>query len=179
MIPRPSQPAGSASSARPAIWGTLFVPFYMALNGPLNVLGPKLTDMVRLALGTTSGCEACLSVRHPDALEAGMDPDVVTLFDELDRADFTDRERIAIRYALTFSTNHHDVDDAMWDELKGHFDDRELVTLCLYVSTYLGTTRLGHAIRLIDAHCTMPGYRLAHVIDAKNADESEAAQAYS
>jgi AhpD family alkylhydroperoxidase len=148
----------------------LFVPYYVALSGSLNVLGPKLTEMVRLAIATTTGCEACLSYQDSRALDAGLAANVVTLFDELDRADFSPRERIAVRYALTFCTNHHKIDDAMWDELRVQFDDQELVTLCLYVATYLGTGRMAHAIRLIDAHCTIPGYRLAAVVNAQAAE---------
>ena len=145
----------------------LFTPYYAALTSSTNVLGFKLSEMVRLAIATTTGCEACLSLRDPRALDEGMDPDVITLYDELDRADFTPRERAALRYTLAFSTNHHDIGDDMWRDLKEHFTDQELVTLCLFVATFLGTSRLAHTIRLVDAHCTIPGYRLAAVIDAK------------
>jgi len=145
----------------------LFTPYYAALTSSTNVLGFKLSEMVRLAIATTTGCEACLSLRDPRALAEGMDPDVITLYDELDRADFTPRERAALRYTLAFSTNHHDIGDDMWRDLKEHFTDQELVTLCLFVATFLGTSRLAHTIRLVDAHCTIPGYRLAAVIDAK------------
>ena len=147
----------------------LFAPFYESLSSPMNVLGFKLTELVRLAVATTTGCEACLAYRDPRALEQGMDRDVITLFDELDRADFTQREAAAIRYALTFCTNHHKIDDAMWEELKALFNDQELVTLCLYVATFLGTGRLAHAIRLVDGHCTLPGYRLSSLVEAKAA----------
>ncbi|PHV67140.1 hypothetical protein CSW57_13135 [Williamsia muralis] len=146
-----------------------FFPFYAALTKEENVLGFKLTELVRLAVATTTGCEACLAFRNPKAIEQGMDADAPDLFDELDTADFTERERAAIRYTLAFCTNHHLVDDTMWEELKSVFDDQEIMTLCLYVSTFLGTSRLSHVVRLVDAHCTLPGYRLSAVTDAKAA----------
>jgi hypothetical protein len=43
----------------------LFTPYYAALTGSTNVLGFKLAEMVRLAIATTTGCEACLSLRDP------------------------------------------------------------------------------------------------------------------
>ena len=163
--------AGLISKAGPL--ADLFLPYYLALRDPvdgksLNVLGPKLTELVRLAVATTTGCEACLQYRDP---RAGLESNVISLFDELDEADFTPRERAALRYTLTFCTNHHKIDDAMWDELKSLFDDQELMTLCLFVATFLGTARLGHAWRLIDAHCTMPGYRLSPIVEAKARQE--------
>ena len=147
----------------------LFFPYYTALQSEENCLGFKLTELVRLAVATTTGCEACLAYRNPLAIAEGMDENVITLFDELDRADFTDRERAAIRYTLAFCTNHHMIDDAMWNQLKALFNDQEVMTLCMFVSTFLGTGRLMHAMRLIDAHCTLPGYRLSSVVDAKAA----------
>jgi len=147
----------------------LFLPYYTALTERENVLGFKMTELIRLAVATTTGCEACLEYRDPRALKEGMDPNVVSLFDELDQADFTPRERAALRFALMFCTNHHKVDEALWDELKGLFNDAEIMTLCLFVATYLGTGRLAHTMRLIDAHCTVPGYRLSPVVEAKRA----------
>jgi alkylhydroperoxidase family enzyme len=148
----------------------LFLPFYEALSeSETNVLGYKLTELVRLAVATTTRCEACLSYVDP---RSGLGQGVTSLFDELEQADFTPRERAAIRYTIAFCTNHHQVDDAMWEELNSLFDERELMTLCLFVATYLGTGRLAHSVRLIDSHCTMPGYRLSAVIEAKAAQES-------
>jgi hypothetical protein len=147
-----------------------FLPFYAALREPAtNVLGFKLTELVRLAVATTTSCEACISAVDP---RSGLDLNVVSLFDELDRADFSPRERAAIRYTLTFCTNHHKVDDSLWAELKSLFTDQELVTLCMFVATFLGTGRLAHAMRLIDANCTLPGYRLSELVKAKAAQEA-------
>lgn len=145
----------------------LFLPYYAALSKDENALGVKLTELVRLAVATTTGCEACLAFRNPRAVDEGMDVNAPDLFDELESADFTDRERAAIRYTLAFCTNHHLVDDAMWEELRSLFDDHELMTLCLYVATFLGNSRLAHVVRLIDSHCTLPGYRLSAVTEAK------------
>ncbi|MGZ6583108.1 MAG: carboxymuconolactone decarboxylase family protein [Solirubrobacteraceae bacterium] len=149
--------------------GDSFLDYYATLTKQANVLGWKLTELLRLAVATTTGCEACLAFRNPKAIAQGMDADAPDLFDELETADFTDRERAAIRYTIAFSTNHHLIDDAMWDALKSLFDDEELMTMCLYVATFLGTSRLSHAVRLIDGHCTVPGYRLAAITDAKAA----------
>lgn len=149
----------------------LFLPFYLSLVEDENILGHKLTELVRLAIATTTGCEACLGYRDPRALEQGMDPNVIGLFDELERADFSPRERAAIRYALTFCTNHHRIDDALLGELKSLFTDQEIMTLGLYVAAFLGAGRLAHVMRVIDSHCTLPGYRLASLVEAKERHE--------
>jgi len=51
--------------------------------------------------------------------------------------------------------------------LKQHFTDQELVTLCLFVATFLARAGWRTPSGWSDAHCTIPGYRLASVIDAK------------
>ena len=144
----------------------LFLPFYISLVNDENLLGYKLTELVRLAVASTTQCEACLGYLDP---RSGLDADVITLFDELDRADFTPRERAAIQYTLAFCTNHHRVDDAMLDEMKSLFSDEEIMTLGLYVGVFVGMGRLAHVLRVIDSHCTLPGYRLSALVEAKAA----------
>jgi alkylhydroperoxidase family enzyme len=150
-------------------------PYYADLTIK-NGLGPRLTELVRIAIATTTQCEACLNWRDPRVYGKGIDENVLTLIEEFDTTPgFTARERSAIRYTLLFGTNHHQIGDSIWNELKANFSDQEIVQLCLYVAHYMGMGRLGHAMRMIDAHCTLPGYRLASLLDVKVAQEAVSA----
>ena len=142
------------------------LPYYAALT-TLNVLGAKLVELVRIACAKTTECEACLRFRDP-RVASSIRPDVLTLIEELDTTQgFTERERLAIRFAIAFGTNHHAIDDAMWGKLKSEFDDQEIMHSCIYVAHYVGMGRLGAAMRLIDSKCTLPGYRIAELLQVK------------
>src|SRR5258708_6508989 len=43
-----------------------------------NHLGPRLTELVRLAVAQTTRCQLCMSGRDPTALAAGLTEEMVT-----------------------------------------------------------------------------------------------------
>ncbi|CNJ25639.1 carboxymuconolactone decarboxylase [Mycobacterium tuberculosis] len=51
-------------------------------------------------------------------------------------------ERSALRFAELFATNHLAIDDAMYDELRQHFSEDELVQLGVHCAIALGIGRL-------------------------------------
>lgn len=102
-----------------------------------NHLGPRVTELVRLAIANTTSCRVCLAGRHPAAVAEGMDERLVAaipqLLDdpELADADFSPAERAAVRFGLAFGTDHLSVGQADCDALREHFDDRQIVELAL------------------------------------------------
>lgn len=130
-----------------------------------NSLGPRLTELVRLAIANTTRCEVCLAARVPAAVEAGLSEDEISYITELDQGNFSPRERAAIRFALNFGGDHHSIDAAQWAELADVFTSPEIVELCLLCSTFLGLGRLAKAVGLVNATCTLPGSRLRALAD--------------
>jgi alkylhydroperoxidase family enzyme len=59
-----------------------------------------------------------------------------------DAENLSAAERSALRFAELFATNHLAIDDAVYDELREHFSEDELVELGLNCAIALGVGRL-------------------------------------
>jgi len=59
-----------------------------------------------------------------------------------DADDLTDAERAALRFADLFATNHLAIDDAVYDDLRQHFTEGELVEIGLNCAIDVGVGRL-------------------------------------
>ena len=61
---------------------------------------------------------------------------------------FTDREKIALRYADAITWDPTRADDAMWAELKRHFSEPELVELGYLIGVFAGGQRWIHTLQV-------------------------------
>lgn len=61
---------------------------------------------------------------------------------------FTPREKVAIRFAEVLAGEHREASDALFDELRGHFTESEILDLGWRIVTFLGYGRLIHALDL-------------------------------
>jgi alkylhydroperoxidase family enzyme len=59
---------------------------------------------------------------------------------------FSERERIALRYADAITWDPSQADDAMWAELKRHFSEAELVELGFLIGVFAGGQRWIHTL---------------------------------
>lgn len=65
-----------------------------------------------------------------------------------DRADYSEREKLAIEYAERFALEHLSLDDAFFARLRARFTDEELLDLSICVATFLALGRLTKVLRL-------------------------------
>jgi alkylhydroperoxidase family enzyme len=72
---------------------------------------------------------------------------VVALADP-EHGQFTPRERLALRFATLLAQDHHKIDDAVFDELREHFTDAEIVELGLVTGQFIGFGRFLAALDL-------------------------------
>src|SRR5690606_37874415 len=92
-----------------------------------------LKDLVRLRVSQINGCAFCLDMHATDARKAGeTDRRLATLAAWREAPFFTERERAALEWAesLTLVSQTH-VPDAVWEAVRPHFNDAELVELTL------------------------------------------------
>jgi AhpD family alkylhydroperoxidase len=171
--PRPG--ASDEAAARQGAWIGLFAhspeqaermfEFYFRIWHE-NQLGPRLTELVRLAIANTTQCEMCLQARVPAAIEDGLTDDEIAYITELEASGFSARERAAIRFALNLGGDHHSIDAGQWDELAAVFETAEIVELCMMCATFLGFGRVAKAVGMVHPSCTVPGRRLVSHPDA-------------
>ena len=82
-------------------------------------------------------------IRYGDAVADGLTEDLVCSLEKpMEAPDLTAAERAAIRYGELFATNHLAIDDDVYDELRRHFTEGEIVELGLHVSLCVGIGRL-------------------------------------
>jgi len=107
-------------------------------------LGQRLKELVRLRVAFHNQCRSCLAIRYRDAVDAGVDENLVCSLDKpLEAPDLSEAEKAALRYADHFATDHLRIDDATFAELRRHFTEPQLVELGVWVAFCVGFGRLG------------------------------------
>ncbi len=98
-------------------------------------LEPSLLELVKMRASQINGCAYCLDMHSKDARAAGETEQRLYTLDAWREAPFyTERERAALDWteAVTRVADSH-VPDAVYDRVKQHFNERELIDLTLAV----------------------------------------------
>jgi AhpD family alkylhydroperoxidase len=107
-------------------------------------LETQLLDLVRLRASQINGCAYCLSMHTRDLLALGERPDRIAVMPAWRETDwFSDRERAALAWteALT-DLSAREVPDAVFEQARGIFSEKELADLTVAVIAINGWNRL-------------------------------------
>jgi AhpD family alkylhydroperoxidase len=111
----------------------------------------RTIDLVQLRVSQINGCSACVEEHARFLKEAGeTDARIFAVAAWRDAPYFTNPERaaLALAEAVTRIADQPDpVPDTIWNEAARHYDEQELATLVLLISTANLFTRLGTATR--------------------------------
>ena len=128
---------------------------YLAACG----LEPPMLDLVRTRASQINGCAYCLDMHTKDARARGESEQRLYELDAWRETPFyTERERAALAWteAVTLIAKGH-VPDAVYEEVRQHLSEEELVNLTLAVVAINGWNRFAISFR------TVPGtYQPAH-----------------
>lgn len=128
-----------------------FFPYYFGIWFD-NKLGPRLTELARLAIAQGTQCPLCLAVRYtPDVSE-----DDVAAIPGIDASNLNDQERAVVRFAAAFGDNHHAITDSHFEELKQHFSDEQVTEPLLWCAMALGLGRILKVAQIVDDACPLP-----------------------
>jgi len=114
-------------------------------------LEPALLELVKMRASQINGCAYCLDMHSKDARAAGeSEQRLYTLDAWRETPFFTDRERAALAWteAVTLVAEGH-VPDAVYEEVRPHFSEEELVNLTMAVVAINGWNRLSIAFRAV------------------------------
>jgi AhpD family alkylhydroperoxidase len=112
-------------------------------------LEASLLELVKMRASQINGCAFCLDMHSKDARAAGETEQRLYLLNAWREAPFyTDRERAALAWteAMTLVADGH-VPDEVYNEVRGHFSEKELVDLSLAVVAINGWNRLAIGFR--------------------------------
>jgi AhpD family alkylhydroperoxidase len=96
-----------------------------------NHLGPRLTEIIRLAVAQTTRCPVCMAGRVAAATDAGLTEDLVAKLASGDREGFTEDEVVALDYVLKLATDHLSIGDADRAAMRDHFTPTQIVEMNL------------------------------------------------
>lgn len=112
-------------------------------------LEASLLELVKMRASQINGCAYCLDMHSKDARAAGETEQRLYLLDAWREAPFySQRERAALSWteALTLVADNH-IPDEIYNEVRQHFSEKELVNLSLAVVAINGWNRLAIAFR--------------------------------
>jgi AhpD family alkylhydroperoxidase len=116
-------------------------------------LEKPLAELVRLRASQINGCAFCVDMHTTDARKGGeTERRLATVVVWRETPFFTDRERAALAWteALTLVSQEH-VPDAVWEAVKPHFTDEEIVDLTLLISAINSWNRFAISFRKMPA----------------------------
>lgn len=137
-------------TADPAIMKVLIGVENQLAKGSIDILTKEL---VRLRASQINGCAFCLDMHVTDALKAGESQRrLATVSAWRETPFFTERERAALEWteALTLVSQNH-VPDAVWEAVRPHFTDAELMELTALITSINSWNRFAIAFRKMPA----------------------------
>ena len=96
----------------------------------LNGVDKRLKALAQLKAATLTHCEYCIDLGSQISRRWGLsDEELLALPSYRTSALFTDLEKLVLDYAVGMSRTPVEVSDALFAELREHFDDAQLVEL--------------------------------------------------
>lgn len=111
-------------------------------------LDHRLLDLVKMRVSQVNGCAFCLAMHAKGLREAGEREDRIAVLPAWRETDwFSDRERAALAWGEAVTTlEHQHVPDAIFEQARAQFSERELADLTLAIIAINGWNRLNIAL---------------------------------
>jgi len=111
----------------------------------------SLYELVKTRASQINGCAYCLDMHTKDARKAGeTEQRLYVLSAWRETPFFTERERAALEWteALTL-ISENDVPDSLYDSVREHFNEKEMVALTMAIVAINGWNRLAISFRTV------------------------------
>lgn len=108
-----------------------------------GVLDARLRELVRLKIASITTCPVCQIARKSDEVS---EADVIACGDWSDPR-FSLAEQAALRFAEGFAGDYFSLDDAVYDHLRQHFTDAQIVELHMFCGLMLAGGRMTYVMK--------------------------------
>ena len=116
-----------------------------------RTLPEKLMELVRLRIAFFNQCRSCMAIRYTDALNDGVTEDLVCSLEKPAEAEnLSPAEKAAIKYGELMATDHLSIDDAVYEELREHFSEAQIVELGMWAAFCVGFGRLAATWHMVE-----------------------------
>ena len=68
--------------------------------------------------------------------------------DRFEAEDFTGAEKAVLRFTNAFYEDHRTIPDAVWEDLRHHYSEPEVIELAWTIASYIMLGKLIHAFRI-------------------------------
>ncbi len=95
-----------------------------------GVLPARYLELALVTVSKLNGCTFCISSHTPRLTASGISQKAAeNILDYASVDEFDDVDRLVVEYAIAVTNDFHRVRDAMFDRLREHFDDAQIVEL--------------------------------------------------
>jgi alkylhydroperoxidase family enzyme len=118
------------------------------LNG--GILPIPMKEAVRVLISTKHFCGYCSTVRSNIAKARGLTEEKILATMDFENSDmFDEREKAALRFATKFKQGDDAIDsDAVYDDLKKHFSEEEIIELALLCAETDGVGKFARSLQM-------------------------------
>ena len=110
--------------------------------GKQSLLGPRITELIRIRSAQLGECQPCMQSRKHDSI---TDEDVACLVAP-GAGQLTEQERLAVNFLDLLSADHHAIDDEVYRELGEVFSAAQIVELGFTCASTMGLHRFIHTL---------------------------------
>ncbi|HEY7535940.1 MAG TPA: carboxymuconolactone decarboxylase family protein, partial [Thermodesulfobacteriota bacterium] len=122
-------------------------PFVAAVQEP-DELDSKLKERVILKVSKINRSAYCYHAHKQISKKMGFTEDEILEIDDPENANISPAEKIALKYAETVTVSPGNIPDNLFDQLKKHFSDSQIVELTILVALYNMINRFNEALKL-------------------------------
>ena len=114
-------------------------------------LPERLVELVRLRVAFFNQCRSCMAIRYSDAVVDGVTEGLVCSLERPQEAEnLSAAEKAAIRYGELMATDHLAINDAVYEDLRRHFTEAQIVELGMTVAFFVGFGRLAATYHMVE-----------------------------
>ena len=131
--------------------GIAYLRLWNQLTGVTD-LSLRLKELVRIRVAIARECGYCATVRSKAAAAEGVTEDLIAEMLDYEFSDeFSPAEKIALKFADTYKDEPSRIatDEPLWNELKLHFSEVQIIELCIFLTLNVGGGRLTQAADLV------------------------------
>ncbi len=127
-----------------------FIGFYFPLiSETRGGVDPRITELARMMVAEKNDCRLCKAARFAHAEKRGVSEELIQEIPHYrDSKLLSARDKAAIHYAEVLAGDHKRADQALFDELREHFTEADIIDLGWRIVTFVGYGRFLHALDL-------------------------------
>lgn len=114
-------------------------------------LSRRLLELVRIRIAFHNQCRSCMAIRYRSAVDDGVTENLVCSLERPSEApDLTPAEKAALAYADLAATDHLSVNEAVFDNLRRFFNEKQIVELGTFIAYCIGFGRLAASWHMVE-----------------------------